>query len=135
MAHKASPIFLATVKEGKVLFEEKDLLKIHLSNLEGKEIEVIVRPRRKERTTPQNRWYWGCVVAIPAHHYGYTPDEMHTAYKLMFLRAPQDMLNGPPTLISTAKLTTTEFTEYIENCRKWCAEQGLFIPDPDSVYV
>lgn len=127
------PIFFASVKDGKVLFSDKEMLKAHLAGLEGKDIDIIVRPHRKDRTHSQNRWYWGCVVAIPAKHYGYTGDEMHDAFKVLFLRRDEE--GKPLTFRSTASLSTLEFTEYVEKCRKWCAEQGLFIPDPDSVYL
>ena len=127
------PVFFASIKDGKILFSDKGMFDKYVFTLTGKDVDVIVRPHRKDRTHSQNAWYWSCVVAIPAAHFGYTPEEQHDAFKLMFLLHDEE--GKPVTLKSTAKLSTLEFTEYVEKCRKWSAENGLFIPDPDSVSV
>ena len=89
-----------------------------------------VMPKEKvNRTNLQNRWYWSCVVGIPAGEIGYLPEEMHEAFKWMFLRKSEDRTK-PPTVRSTTTLTTQEFSEYVEKCRQWCAENGYVIPDP-----
>src|SRR3990167_9562383 len=85
---------------------------------------------KKQRSNAQNNWYWGCVVAIPAEHIGYTSEEMHEAYKFMFLRRKN--VGKPITVKSTASLSTVEFSKYVESCRMWCAENGYIIPDPDE---
>ncbi len=126
-----NPIFRATIQKGKVVFDRVDMLNSYLIGLEGKEVEVIVSRRKKHRTNPQNSWYWACVVAIPAEHFGYTPDEMHEAFKWLFLK--KDENNKPPTVRSTTSLSTVEFSEYVEKCRQFCAEEGLYIPDPEEV--
>lgn len=133
MATNIYPVFYAIVKEGKILFSDKDMLKMHISTLEGKDIDVIVRQHRKDRTHSQNKWYWGCVVAISAKHYSYTSDEMHEAFKWLFLFRNEE--GKPFTVRSTSNLSTMEFAEYAEKCRKWCAEKGLLIPDPDTLYL
>ena len=128
-----SPIFFASVKDGKILFSERESLDRYVQSFEGKEIDVIIRHHRKDRTHSQNRYYWGCVVAIPAEHFGYTINEMHDAFKLIFLL--RDEGGKPVTVKSTAALSTLEFSEYVEQCRKWCSENGLFIPDPNEVDI
>jgi len=125
------PIFKATVKHGKVVFHNLDLLNSYLISLENKDVEVIVRKKKKRRTNPQNAWYWACVVGIPAEHFGYLPDEMHDAFKWMFLK--RECKGKPVTVRSTTSLTTTEFSEYTEKCRQWAAEEGINIPSPDEV--
>lgn len=127
------PIFKAKVKDGKVVTADRDLLQIHLKTLEGMDVDLIVRKQKKDRTNQQNRWYWVAVVGIPALHFGYLPEEMHDAYKWMFLRRFED--GKPETVKSTTKLTTVEFNEYAEKCRTWAAEQGIVIPDPHAVYT
>jgi len=93
----------------------------------------VVSKERIPRTNQQNKWYWACIVGIPAKHYGYTADEMHEAYKLLFLRRNEE--GKPETIRSTTKLDTKQFSEYVEKCRRWAAEQGFYIPDPEEVYV
>lgn len=126
-----TPIFLGDVEKGKLVLQRPDRFDCYLLTLSGKAVEVIVSTIKKDRTKRQNRWYWSCVIGIPAEHYGYLPEEMHEAYKWMFLR--QHGEGKPETVKSTATLSTIEFTEYIEKCRQWAAEQGFIIPDPKEV--
>lgn len=127
------PVFFASVEHGKILYLDRELLIAHIKALEGKDIDVIIRKHRKNRTHRQNRWYWIAVVGLPAAHFGYLPEEMHDAFKLMFLRCHED--GKPETTKSTTQLTTEGFTEYIEKCRRWCAAQGIVIPDPSEVLI
>ena len=90
-----------------------------------------ILPQKIPRTLRQNRWYWSCVVGIPAEHYGYLPEEMHEAYKWMFLRRFEE--DKPNTVKSTTSLDTKEFTEYIEKCRCWAAQEGFNIPSPEEM--
>jgi len=117
-----------SVADGKLTLKRSNLWTSAIKALEGKEVSVTIGPRRKPRSDNQNRWYWACVVAIPADHFGYLPEEMHNAFKWMFLRREEP--GKPATIRSSASLTTKEFSDYCEACRKFCAEQGLFIPDP-----
>ena len=133
MALNIHPVFFGTVKDGKILFSDRGMFDTHISTVESKDVDIIVRPHRKDRTHSQNRYYWAAVVAIPAAHFGYTPEEMHDAFKLIFLL--RDEGGKPVTVKSTAALSTLEFSEYVEQCRKWCSENGLFIPDPNEVDI
>lgn len=126
-----TPIFFGTVKHNKVIFEKVDLLNGYLISLEGKDIEIVIRKRKKNRTLSQNNWYWSCVVGIAAEHFGYEPDEMHEAYKFLFLR--KHVEGKPETVRSTTSLTTVEFSSYVEKCRQFCAEEEIVIPDPGEI--
>ena len=128
-----SPIFLASVQKGKLVFNNPDAFEKYLWTLNDKSIDVVIRLPKKDRSNNQNRWYWACVVAIPAEHFGYLPEEMHEAYKFLFLRIHEE--GKPETVRSTATLSTVEFKEYTEKCQQWAAEQGLVIPDPNQVEV
>lgn len=131
MSSKFTPKFYGIVEEGRLKLQEKEKLDKLINSLEGKEIEITVDKRRKNRTNNQNNWYWACVIGIPADHYGYTPDEMHEAYKFMFLRKEEH--GKPMTVKSTASLSTEEFSDYVETCRTWAAKQGIDIPEPNAV--
>ena len=126
-----NPIFLGIVKKGKLILNNQDGFDKYLLTLENKGIRLIVKRIKKERTLRQNKWYWSCVVKIPAEHYGYYPEEMHEAYKFMFLRRMEE--GKPLTVKSTTSLSTVEFNEYIERCRQWAAEQDFVIPDPEEI--
>lgn len=123
--------FNGIVAQGKLTLDAPQRFKALLPIFEGKKVVVSVGFKKKHRSNPQNRWYWSCVVKIPADHFGYYPDEMHEAFKIMFLKKHEE--GKPETVKSTTSLSVSEFSEYVERCRQWCAEQGIVIPDPNSV--
>lgn len=123
------PKFDATVTNGKLYMRNAALFASYLSTLVG-DVGVTVGKKAKGRTNPQNSWYWAAIVGIPAREIGYVPQEMHDAFKLMFLRREEP--GKPVTIGSTTTMTTAEFSDYCEACRRWCAEQGYAIPDPDG---
>ena len=125
-----TPAFPAIIEKGKIRMLSPDRFKTYISRLEGN-VSVIVRKRARHRTENQNAWYWACVVGIPALQFGYTPQEMHDAYKLMFLKREEQ--GKPITIGSTASLSISDFSEYVERCRQFCAEQDIDIPDPQQV--
>lgn len=112
---------------------------------EGKEIEVTVRRKRKRRSLPQNAYYWAvCVPAIRDAfrewdmETGWTAEMVHEVLKDRFLPmvrewgrvvipATGEVIDEVPT---TRKLTTTQFSEYVERIQHWAAEMGIVIPDP-----
>ena len=101
---------------------------------EGKRVSVDVKGAI--RSNAQNSYYFGVVVNILADYTGYTQEEMHSYLKRRFL-APHEVIIGDDSQTispSTTKLSTEEFTAYIEAIRRWAAmDLGLSIPDPRSV--
>ena len=87
----------------------------------------IITPEKTTRGNQANKYYWVAVVGIPAAHFGYFPEEMHDAFKMMFLRRHDE--GKPETIKSTASLTTQKFSEYVNRCIMWCAHEGIIIPD------
>lgn len=111
-----------------------------VSEFSGKEIEVIFRRKRKHRSDPQNRYYWGVVVEMiraGMKEMGdkVTPDQVHEFLKWRFLRVQKVDESTGEVLYeyagSTADLGTGEFSEYVERCCQFAAEYlGLSIPLP-----
>ena len=126
---RLTPIFKATCQSGKLVFDDREALSRYILNLKDGPVEVIIRRARAQRSLSQNSYYWGVVIPLLAEYCGYDePDEMHDALKQRFLSAPIE--HGLTRIRSTSHLTTTEFTDYIEKCRKLAAELGVYIPDP-----
>lgn len=108
----------------------------------GKEIEVVFRLKRKKRSDPQNRYYWGVVVEMiraGMKEMGdvVTPEQVHEFLKWRFLREQRVDESTGEVLYeyagSTAKLKTVEFGEYIEKCCQFAAEYlGVSIPLPQQ---
>jgi len=111
-----------------------------VAEFSGKEIEVTFRRKRKHRSDPQNRYYWGVVVEMiraGMKDMGdtVTPDQVHEFLKWRFLREQRIDESTGEVLYeyagSTAKLKTAEFGEYIEKCCQFAAEMlGVSIPLP-----
>ena len=87
----------------------------------------------KKRSAKENNYYWGVVVEITAEYFGYTPQEMHDAWKHMFLI--DETPGRPPRIRSTAdeKFTTLDAEKYYERIRAYMAvEHGFVIPLPNE---
>lgn len=129
-----TPIFYGRASaNGIVRLERTAQFQAHVRRLAGKEVEVLVRPRRTTRSTPQNNYYWGVVVETLADELGYTKDEMHEAlaWKFLKLEAGDARL---PTRRSTSSLTTHEFEDYVSAVKVFAAtDLGIHVPDPNEV--
>ena len=106
----------------------------------GKEIEVVVTRKRKHRSDPQNRYYWGVVVEMiraGLKDMGdiVDQDQTHDFLRHRFLKVTRVDADTGEVLYeyaqSTTKLSTVEFSEYIEKCCQFAAEfLGVSIPLP-----
>ena len=116
----------------------------------GDEILVVrIEPEEKKRTQRQNKYLWGVVYKyLVDNDPGYFGNEeterllkgrgiamneiVHEFCKAQFL-PPLELAIGGGMKIkkSTAKLNRQEFNDYVENIRRWAAnELQVFIPDP-----
>lgn len=109
--------------------------------LKGKrdcELVVILEKKHATRSLAQNAWYFGGIVAAISDYTGYTPDEVHEFCKAKFLPNRVTMADKNGEVVeevvvgrSTSTLNKIEFSDYIENIRKWAAESlDLNIHDP-----
>lgn len=126
-------IFRGAIRDDKIRLEMREQFSSLIASLNGQQIELTLRKARSKRSTPQNSYYWGIVIKFMAEHCGYDPEEMHDALKQKFLRTHGD--TELPTVRSTAKLNTAEFTEYLEQCRRLAAEMSIYVPDPNEVAI
>jgi hypothetical protein len=135
---RLTPRFRGRVdQDGRLELEpvEADKRRRWLLTLQGKRVEVLVRPWRSKRSNEQNRYYRGVVIALIAEHLGYTNEEAHQAVAWHFLRKP-DEAGKPPTRRSTTELDTQEMERYHEQVRTWAAtDLGLYIPLPNEAVM
>ncbi len=89
-------------------------------------------PEKKEtRSQKQNRYYWGVVCKLLHDHTGYTPEEIHQILAQKFLSYEKI---GKTFVMSTTKLKTGKFEDYMENCRRWAAmELQCDVPMPNEL--
>lgn len=112
----------------KLPYQAETAIKAIQTAKEG--FECIVRKTKKKRSLNQNAYYHGVVVKIFAQESGYTANEMHQVLTSEFLR--YERLDR--TFVkSTTELTTIEFEQYMENCRRLASEQGIYIPLPHEL--
>lgn len=121
-------MFKARVERGKVLGLDRDRLGALLSTLEGRDIEIVVRPRRERRTTKQNR-FWRALVDLAAAEIGCAHGEAHYAmlgeyFGWMWATAVDETTGEEVVLLvprvgHSAPLTMQQFTGLLEWALWW----------------
>ena len=129
------------VKQGKLSDAATGQLCTVLRSLEGKRVVVSVREQKRRRSNDQNAYLWGVVYPAAVAMFRdagnmVDADDVHDFCKLRVAKLGQNIVTPDgevvKTLGSTAKLTTAEFSDYIERIRAWAAEFGCVNPDPES---
>lgn len=99
------------------------------------------RPFIKQRSTPQNKYYWSVVVGLLSEHTGFTREEMHEVLKRKFLSEIKMLPLKNKTWQeaeysrSSTDLDTKSFEEFLCQVRVWAsAELGVWIPSPNEAY-
>lgn len=118
-----------TVLKGKFIPDNRGAFIMDFQRNEGRRMTVAVARETRDRSSPQNKYYWGVVIKMLSDWAGYEPEEMHEALKDRFLAMP-DARTGLRVSHSTAKMTTEKFSEYIEAVKRFAAENGVNIPEP-----
>jgi len=130
---KIAKNFLFKVEQGKMTLDDPAKFRENLKHFEGRSGRLCIQEVFRKRSTDQNEYYWGVVIAISSEYYGYTPEEMHEAFKYRFLRDLESR-EDLPRIKSTTELSTVEFMDdYCKHIQKFAAEDGVYIPDPNEV--
>jgi len=96
---------------------------------------IEITKYRKDRTASQNKllWLW---LGIISNDTGNSPDELHEIFKLKFLGS--ETLSALGFKIerpkSTTKLTTQEFTDYLDKIEGLAISIGIRLPHPEDLY-
>lgn len=128
--------FPGTVEKGIFIPESPADFKMACCLHEGHRVIVSIEKQKKARTSQQNRYYFGIVLKVVSLKTGYTVEELHDVFKLKFnstFKKLGSMEERIPQ--STASLKTDAFSEYIENIKRFAAEEldGIYIPDAGEV--
>ena len=108
-----TPVFHGSITKGRLALDNPDRYLVYMAGLEGKRVELVLRKKRSKRSDQANRYYFGVVVKILGNFCGMDPDEMHSALKVKFLSDHHEDEKGLMKVGSTAKLSTDEFTQYV----------------------
>lgn len=135
-SHSVTRVHFARVDEdGKLHLQSPEVFKQAVRAYAGKFVELTVKEQRNRRSDRANRYYFGVVIKLVAEHCGYEPDEMHEALAFRFLRIEDDPVTSSPRRQRTPKTSTKEFAEYVDQCIRFAAELGVYVPQPHEVDI
>lgn len=103
--------------------------------------ETCKRPFKKERSTSQNKYYFGVVLKILSEYTGFTSDEMHEIIKHNFLKTikiidTKDGYKEFESSKSTRNLSTVEFENLMTDIRQWASiDLACYIPEPNEAPI
>jgi hypothetical protein len=137
MAHL--PIFHGVVSaDGRLLLAEQEqhIRRNYLARLAGKDVDVVVKVHRNARSLEQNAWHWGIAMPIIADALGYDRDEHDELHywlvKECFGTHLDARVNEHVPNVRSSKLTTAQFSEFMEWEVRWAAKQGIVVPLPNE---
>ena len=101
-------------------------------------LEFTVRRAIDRRSSPQNRYFHGVVLAIAVRSIRelgttITAEELKEYWKRMF--APMDVMISKDGEVAqlgkpTSGMDISEFVAFTDQCIAWCGERGIYIPAP-----
>lgn len=132
---------LTKVENGKFR-RNTTLIKNAVKSFEGKEIEITIKRKYKQRSHQQNRFYWGVIIPmfqqIFYEHWGEikTSEETHTILKSQCNYTEKVNTNtGEIAKIpqSTTELSITAWLEYEQKIRQFAMDFfNTNIPEPNE---
>ena len=130
-------VFTGALKSGKLELSRIAIAKT-LSQFEDCKVEVVIERVRKNRSIPQNKWYWSCIIPTIAKEIGeYDEEEIHAILKTMFNKKTMVVKGKEMEVVRDTKgLNVNDFAEYCEKVRIWAAQfLNVSIPDPDKDWI
>ena len=106
-----------------------------LAMLEGQDIDLTIEKHRNNRSTRQNKYFYGVIVKMLSDELGYTKDEMADIVKGKFLseeiKVGNDIIRYTK---SSTLLNTLDFESLMTDIREWAsAELNIFLPLPNQI--
>lgn len=134
-APKRTVTFRAQLDErGGFYPEDARTVRARLARWAKRRVYVSVSLEPKRRSLTQNAYLWGVVYRTIAEWSGHDDEEIHAAMKDMFI-VPKPMILPNGVEIerrSTADLDSADFSEYVSKVKRFAAENGLYIPEPNE---
>lgn len=95
-----------------------------------------VTEARRRRSTEQNAYLWGVVYATLEKETGQEAEDWHNYWLGEFFGWEKVELFGRSKIKPkrrSSRLTTVEFADYVDFIARKCAEQGIYIPEPNEM--
>lgn len=148
-----SSIFLRRVRVGSV-DRSRDIGRVvhALEELpETKGWRVLIEEVKSERSLQQNRYLFGVAYKLLSEAIGYEKDDLHRDllgkhFGTKLKRVPPSKFNPEGLIEVPLRTTTTDeygrrsvlgkvaFSEYVDFVKRYAAEGGVYVPDPDPSY-
>lgn len=137
------PLSLIGEKHGETFQVDRPRLQRYLQTLPDGRYEIAVTRYVETRSNAQNRYYHGVIVKGLAEYWGLDHDDAHELIKWHCNPKTLSVVNQQTGEVeektiggSTARLNKEEWSEFIERCHRWAAENFDFvIADPDPEYM
>lgn len=104
----------------------------YLTKLVGQAATVEIKKLSPKRSLNQNRYYH-LLLGIFGLEFGWSLEEAKIIHKREV--SPNIFIyekNGKKFVRSSADIDSKEMTEAIDQLKRYCAEQGLYLPDADD---
>lgn len=137
--HQLTRVHFGRVSEtgDRMFFDEPEKLADHKRALAGRKFEMVLRPKRNQRTRKQDKWLRGIAVRMLADCLGYEPQErdvVHYAMLAEYHGKKHDAKFGLDVPAKTSSQhSTVERSEYMEWFVRYAAQKfGCIIPLPNE---
>jgi hypothetical protein len=133
------------VTKGKLVYFNPLLFLEVITQLEGKEFELVIKEKHKRVSTDAHGYYRAGIIGecLKSELFaGWEREDIHKHFSDMFLSVVthQKCFDKKGNTIhkevilkqSTADLSSKEMFEYCEKCIQWCAEEGIVIHTPEQ---
>lgn len=134
--------FTCTVAGGRLPEQTSIKVASVIRSLEGKQITISVQEHKRKRSNQANAYLWGVVypamvAAFREHGNMVDSEDVHLFCKLHVAKLKQVIVTPDGEILhsvgSTAKLTTTEFMDYVTAVKAWAKEVlGIDVPEPNE---
>ena len=131
-----------SVKQGKLHISYRDMFLELLRQFPDCRIRITIEKLYNKRSTPQNAYYWGVVIAEFTQAYYDTTGEFITseeAHEILKRECNfKEFVNEETGVIlrvqqTTTNLSTVQYEIFLEKCRRWVEEWfGRRIPLPNE---
>jgi hypothetical protein len=119
------------VKDNEITIFDRHRMKLLLKELEGKDIEIIIREKMPQRSVQQNKYYWKVVVEriqlaiLELNGQNFSKEDIHDFLKNRFnATSVMNELTGEEIKIpkSTTKLDVLDFIVYVDSCKEFARD-------------
>ena len=109
-----------TIKNGKLILNNRHQYNQQLIELEGKEVVIKIIERGNRRTNDQNSLFWKWIEII-SNETGYTKEETKELISYKFLRRERVDMEGYTEMYlkGTSTLSKKEFNEFMNQVSFW----------------